>query len=113
MSYRGHSFGVALPLFRDAVDVFYSPNRLDKISMMIWNNFIFIIEKIIQIVFTFLYVSKYFSKMLMILLWSYASHGAHCGVTISHSTFCGCCVRDYHISFRLFALSVLPCLRCV
>ena len=39
-------------------------------------------------------------------LWygPYASHGAQCCVTISHST-CGYCVRDYHISFWLFALS--------
>ena len=37
-------------------------------------------------------------------VWSYASHGAQCGVTTCHTT-CGYCVRDYHISFRLFALS--------
>ena len=37
-------------------------------------------------------------------MWSYVSHGAQCGVTSSHST-CGYCVRDYLISFRLFALS--------
>ena len=37
-------------------------------------------------------------------LWSYACHGAQCGVITSHST-CGCCVRDCHICFRLFALS--------
>ena len=36
-------------------------------------------------------------------MWSYASHGAQCDVTTSHSTCCGCCVRDYHICFRLFA----------
>ena len=36
-------------------------------------------------------------------VWSYASHRAQCGVTTSHSTFCGCCVRDYHICFPLFA----------
>ena len=36
-------------------------------------------------------------------LWSYASHGAQCGVTTSHSTCCSCCVCDYHICFRLFA----------
>ena len=41
----------------------------------------------------------------MINMWSYASHGVQCGVTTSHSTCCGYCVRDYHISFRLFALS--------
>ena len=35
----------------------------------------------------------------------YASHGAQCGVTTSHSTCYGYCVHDYHISFRLFALS--------
>ena len=35
------------------------------------------------------------------ILWSYASHGAQCGVTTCHSTCCGHCVRDYHISFRL------------
>ena len=39
-----------------------------------------------------------------IIVWSYASHRAQCGVTTSHST-CGCCVHDYHVSFRLFALS--------
>ena len=38
-------------------------------------------------------------------MWSYASYGAQCGVTISNSTCCGCCVRDYHICFRLFILS--------
>ena len=38
-------------------------------------------------------------------MWSYARHGAQCGVTTSHSTCCGCCARDNHISFRLFALS--------
>ena len=38
-------------------------------------------------------------------MWFYASHGAQCGVTTSHSTCCGYCVHDYHISFRLFALS--------
>ena len=38
-------------------------------------------------------------------VWSYASHGAQCGVTTSHST-CGCCVRGYHISFWLFTLSI-------
>ena len=37
-------------------------------------------------------------------MWSYGSYGAQCGVTTSHST-CGSCVRDYHNSFRLFALS--------
>ena len=37
-------------------------------------------------------------------MWSYASHIAQCGVTTSHCT-CGYCVRAYHISFRLFALS--------
>ena len=35
------------------------------------------------------------------------SHGAQCGVTTSHSTCCGYCIRDYHISFRSFALSNL------
>ena len=35
---------------------------------------------------------------------SYASHGALCGVTTGHIT-CGYFVRDYHIRFRLFALS--------
>ena len=40
------------------------------------------------------------------LVWFYASHGAQRGVTTSHSTCCGYCVRDNHISFRLFALSV-------
>ena len=44
-------------------------------------------------------------SMCRIEMWSYASHGALCGVTTSHSTCCGCCVRDYHICFRLFALS--------
>ena len=34
-------------------------------------------------------------------LCSYASFGAQCGVT----TCCCCYVRDYHICFRLFALS--------
>ena len=38
------------------------------------------------------------------MAWSYASHGAQCGVTTSHS-ICGYFVRDYNISFRLFALS--------
>ena len=38
-------------------------------------------------------------------MWSYSSHGAQCGVTTSHRTCCGCCVRDYSICFRLFALS--------
>ena len=38
-------------------------------------------------------------------VWSYARHRAQYGVTTSHSTCCGCCVRDYHICFRLFALS--------
>ena len=38
------------------------------------------------------------------LIWSYASHGAQCDVTTGHST-CGYFVRDYRISFRLFALS--------
>ena len=33
---------------------------------------------------------------------SYASHGVQCGVTTSHYT---CCVRDYHLCYRLFALS--------
>ena len=28
MSYLGHSLGGVLPLYRDAVGVFYSPNRL-------------------------------------------------------------------------------------
>ena len=37
-------------------------------------------------------------------LRSYACHGAQCGVTTGHST-CGYFVRDYYISFRLFALS--------
>ena len=48
-----------------------------------------------------------------ILLWSYASHGAQWGVTISHSTCCDCCIRDYHVSVQLFALSgpSLPTLR--
>ena len=41
------------------------------------------------------------------LVCSYASHVAQCGVTTSHSTCCGYCVRDNHISFRLFALSNL------
>ena len=33
-------------------------------------------------------------------MWSYASHGAQCGVTTSHSTCCGYFVRDYHIRER-------------
>ena len=37
-------------------------------------------------------------------VWSYASHCAQCWVTTNHGT-CSCCVRDYHICFRLFALS--------
>ena len=41
----------------------------------------------------------------IIMVWSYANHGAQSGVITSHSTCCGCCVRDYNISFRLFALS--------
>ena len=40
-----------------------------------------------------------------VCVWSYSSHVARCGVTTSHSTCCGYFVRDYHISFRLFALS--------
>ena len=44
-------------------------------------------------------------KLVMLFLWSYASHRAQSGVTNNHSTCCGCCVRDYHISFQLFALS--------
>ena len=43
---------------------------------------------------------------LHVFLWSYASHRAQCGVTTSHSTCCGCCVRDYYICFRLFAHAV-------
>ena len=43
--------------------------------------------------------------LIYIYIWSYISHGAQCGVTISHSTCCGYCFRDYHISFWLFALS--------
>ena len=39
----------------------------------------------------------------LVEVWSYVSHGAQCGVTTSHSTCCGCCIRDYHICFRLFA----------
>ena len=38
-------------------------------------------------------------------MWSYASYWVQCGVSSSHSTYCGYWVRDYHISFRLFALS--------
>ena len=41
----------------------------------------------------------------VVILYTYTRHGAQCGVTTSHSTCCGYCVRDYHISFRLFALS--------
>ena len=40
----------------------------------------------------------------IVTLWSYGCHGTQCGVTTSHST-CGYYVHDYHISFRLFALS--------
>ena len=29
-----------------------------------------------------------------LFLWSYASHGAQCGVTTSHSTCCGCCFAE-------------------
>ena len=39
-----------------------------------------------------------------LVLWSFASHSAQCGVTTDHSTCCGYFVRNYHISFRLFAL---------
>ena len=38
------------------------------------------------------------------VLWSYAGHVGECGGTTGHCT-CGYFVRDYHISFRLFALS--------
>ena len=41
----------------------------------------------------------------VLLLWSYTSHGAQCGVITCHSTCCDYFVRDYHISFPLFALS--------
>ena len=34
-----------------------------------------------------------------IYIWSYASPRAQFNVTTSHSICCGCCVRDYHISF--------------
>ena len=36
-----------------------------------------------------------------------------CGMTTSHSTRCDCCVCDYNICFRLFALSIpsVPTLR--
>ena len=44
-----------------------------------------------------------FQFLFSLVVWSYASHAAKCGVTTSHSTCCGCCVRDYHICFRLFA----------
>ena len=40
----------------------------------------------------------------LLVMWSYASHRAQCGVTTSHSTCCGCCVHDYHICFQLFTL---------
>ena len=40
-----------------------------------------------------------------LVLWSYASYGAQCGVTTSHSSCCGCCIRDNHIRFRQCALS--------
>ena len=46
-----------------------------------------------------------FSSYIVAELWSYASHSAQCGVFSSQSTCCGCCIRDYHIFFRLFALS--------
>ena len=49
------------------------------------------------------YISKIYDLVRLGLMWSYASHGAQCGVTINHSTCCGYCVRDYHISFRVFA----------
>ena len=42
---------------------------------------------------------------LDIVLWSYASYKAQCGMITSHSTSCGYFVRDYHINFRPFALS--------
>ena len=38
-------------------------------------------------------------------VWTYASHGAQCGLTTVHSICCGCCVLEYHIIFRLFVLS--------
>ena len=42
---------------------------------------------------------------ILSFVWSYTSHRAQCGVTTNHSTCCGCFFYDYHISFRLFALS--------
>ena len=45
------------------------------------------------------------SVIFPVLMWSYASHRAQCGVTTSYSTCCGCRFRDYYINFRLFALS--------
>ena len=42
-----------------------------------------------------LYIYIYIYREREREMWSYASH----------STCCGYCVRDYHISFRLFALS--------
>ena len=63
-------------------------------------------------IYIYIYIYIIF-VFLWVCVWSYACHGARCGVTTSHSTSCGCCVRDYHICFRLFSLSVLPCQRCV
>ena len=58
-------------------------------------------------------VSRYQTEKKMVFntsvdqsgVWSYRSHGVQCGVITSHSTCCSYCVRDYHISFRLFASS--------
>ena len=46
----------------------------------------------------------YIYMCVCVCVWSYASHGAQCGVITNHSS-CGCCVCDYHICFRLFTLS--------
>ena len=52
-------------------------------------------------IFVFVYSILCFSDSL----WSYVSHGAQCRMTTCHSTCCGYLIREYHIRFRLFALS--------
>ena len=59
----------------------------------------------LRLMMLFYYLQNFILLYLHILiLWSYAGLGAQCSVTISHSTCCGYCVRDYRICFQLSSL---------
>ena len=103
VSYPGHSLGSSYPS-AEVQSVILQPQPTGQKSFYFFE---------LLVLFDYCWVnvsvdsynSHHVNKIVVVVVvvWPYTSHGAQCGVTTSHSSYCGRCVRDYHICFRLFA----------